>query len=325
MDLVCLGEILIDLFPAELGRRLAEVSAFLPKPGGAPANVAVAAARLGKKSAFIGQAGDDIFGHRLREILAGEGVDVRGLRFDPDRRTTLAFIAMPDEHSAEFVFYRNPGADLGLLAEELDLALLASTRAFHCGSLSLVAEPARTATHTALRLARQAGALISFDVNYRPSLWQNPREALDCIWAVLPQVHLLKVNEKELELLTGGGDPDNAAPALLAKGPALIAVTFGAGGSYFFTAKASGYVPAFQVLTVDAIGCGDAFMAGLLCQLVSEDDWRSELSAEHLQQVFRYASAVGALTALKHGVIPALPTADEVSAFLRTQETGNRQ
>ena len=112
MDIVSLGEILIDMFPAEIGKKMMDVSAFLPKPGGAPANVAVAASRLGAKSAFIGKVGLDTFGEYLRSILEEEGVSTRGLKVDPQARTTLVFIAMPDPHSAEFVFYRNPGADM---------------------------------------------------------------------------------------------------------------------------------------------------------------------------------------------------------------------
>ena len=124
MDLVCLGELLIDLFPAEIGRRLVEVSAFHPKPGGAPGNVAVAARRLGLTSAFIGKVGDDAFGHYLIATLAAEGVETHGIRLDDEARTPLAFIALPDPYHAEFVFYRNPGADTRLRPDELDEALL---------------------------------------------------------------------------------------------------------------------------------------------------------------------------------------------------------
>ena len=134
MDLVCLGELLIDLFPAEVGRRLVEVSAFHPKPGGAPGNVAVAARRLGLTSAFIGKVGDDAFGHFLIATLAAEGVETRAIRLDDEARTTLAFIALPDPHHAEFVFYRNPGADTRLRPDELDEALLRHSRALHVGS-----------------------------------------------------------------------------------------------------------------------------------------------------------------------------------------------
>lgn len=320
MDLVCLGELLVDLFPAELGRKIAEVSAFHPKPGGAPANVAVAAARLGLASAFIGKVGDEAFGHALAETLREQGVETRGIRFDPEVRTTLAFIAKPDENSAEFVFYRNPGADLCLAAAELDRALLESTRAFHCGSLSLGAEPARTATHTAVQLARQAGALISFDVNYRPSLWKDPSEALRRINALIPYVHLLKVNESELGLLAGSAGLEQASRELLKRGPELVAVTLGNQGSFYCTAQTSGFVPAFSVRTVDATGCGDAFIAGLISQLVQGEGWRDHLTGERLQQCFRLANAVGALTARLQGVIPALPSRAQVLEFLETEE-----
>ena len=264
MDIVCLGEMLIDMFPAEIGRRLVEVSAFHPKPGGAPANVAVAARRLGQESAFIGKVGDDAFGHFLVETLKQEGVETRGIRLAAEARTTMAFIAMPDEHSAEFVFYRNPGADMLLEAAELDRDLLQMTRALHFGSISLIAEPSRGATMTAVHLARKAGALISFDVNYRPSLWPQPEAAYGIIMEMLPQANLVKVNEKELELLAGTKDLDQGSERLLASGPDLVVVTLGAQGSYFRSAVGSGHVSPFKVHTVDATGCGDAFTAGLL-------------------------------------------------------------
>ena len=338
MDLVCLGELLVDLFPAESGRKIAEVSAFLPKPGGAPANVAVAARRLGLESAFIGKVGDEAFGRWLAEVLKEQGVETQGIRFDPAVRTTLAFIAMPDENTAEFVFYRNPGADLRLSSDELDRTLLEKTRAFHYGSLSLVDEPARSATHTAVKIARKSGALISFDVNYRPTLWQDPAEALQQITDLIPHTHLLKVNEIELRLLTEDGqehlagkehlagqehrgdDPEIAGKMLLERGPELVAITLGSKGSFYCTEKACGFVPAFKVKTIDATGCGDAFIAGLISQLLQEANWRIQLTAERLAKGFRYANAVGALTALKKGVIPALPTAAQVDTFLKTRE-----
>jgi fructokinase len=317
MDIVCLGELLVDMFPAELGRRLVEVSAFRPKPGGAPANVAVAAARLGAQSAFIGKVGDEAFGHHLAEVLRREGVDVRGMRFDKEARTGMAFIAMPDENTSEFVFYRNPGADMRLRVDELDRELLGKTRAFHFGSLSLGQEPSRSATMEAAKIARQEGALISFDVNYRPTLWSSRQEAGERIMPTIPRVDLVKVNEVELDLLTGSGDLDAGSRALLDLGPELCVVTLGPDGSYFQVAEGGEHVPAFKVQTVDATGCGDAFVAGLLCQLVVGAEWRAQLSVPRMRDILRYANAVGALTALTQGVIPALPTAAQVEEFLR--------
>ena len=316
MDIVCLGELLIDMFPAELGRRLVEVSAFRPKPGGAPANVAVAATRLGAQSAFIGKVGDEAFGHHLADILRHEGVDARGMRFDDEARTGMAFIAMPDENTAEFVFYRNPGADMRLRADELDRALLQRTRAFHFGSISLGQEPSRGATLEAARIAREAGALISFDVNYRPTLWRSPEEAYEQVVAIIPHANLLKVNEVELALLAGSEDLDIASKTLLQMGPELCVVTLGPDGSYFRVAEGGEFVPPFKVQAVDAVGCGDAFVAGLLCQLVVGADWRAQLSIARMREILHYANAVGALTALKQGVIPALPTAVMVDEFL---------
>jgi fructokinase len=316
VDIVCLGELLVDMFPAEIGRSLVEVSAFHPKPGGAPANVAVAAARLGAQSAFIGKVGDDVFGHYLAGVLRQEGVETRGMRFDRTARTTMAFIAMPDENAAEFIFYRNPGADMLLRADELDGELLQATKALHFGSLGLTEEPSRGATLEALRLARGAGAVVSFDVNYRPALWRSATEARSRIMAAMPYANVLKMNEIELALLGRDGDLAAATDQLLAQGPDLCIVTLGREGSYFRIAEGGEHVPGFAVRTIDATGCGDAFVAGLLCQLVAGTSWRDQLSLGRMCRILRYANAVGALTALTRGVIPALPTAAQVDAFL---------
>jgi fructokinase len=316
MDLICLGVLLIDWFPAEIGRKHTEVSAFRPVPGGAPANTAVAAARLGARSAFIGQVGEDAWGHFLANVLAREDVDVSGMRFDPEARTTMNFLAQPDANSYECLFYRNPGADTRLRPDELDRSLLQSAKAFHFDALCLTDEPSRSAAWEAAKIAREAGALISFDVNYRPTLWNGPAEARDRVTPAVQGAHLLKVNEAELVLMTGSQDLDVATRLLLAQGPALVVVTLGPEGSYFRTAEGGEQVPAFHVDTVDATGCGDAFIAGLLWQLVRSGHWRDQLTREKLRTSLRYANAVGALTALKQGVIPALPTAVEVDRFL---------
>ncbi|MFN2144618.1 MAG: carbohydrate kinase family protein [Anaerolineales bacterium] len=324
MDIVTLGELLIDMFPMKVGQAMGQVEAFIPKPGGAPANVAVAARRLGRQSAFIGKVGEDLFGSYLKEVLDQEGVDTRGLRFDPEARTTMAIIAMPDENSAEFVFYRNPGADHRLEVDELDTSLLSEAKAFHFGSLSLTHEPARSATIAAAKLARDAGAVISYDLNYRPALWTDPDEALRQAQKMLSLVDVLKVNEEEVALLCGldvvcADDLNVLAEAtgqILEKGPTLVVVTLGSQGSYFRFSGGGGYVPGFKVETIDAIGCGDAFTAGLLSRLVQMADWREVLTKPQLREVLNFANAVGALTSLKRGVITALPYLDEVNQFL---------
>ncbi len=324
-DVVTLGELLIDMFPGEIGYRIGEVESFKPKPGGAPANAAVALSRLGANSAFIGKVGDDHFGTFLQKVLDDEGVETRGIRFDPDARTTMAIIAMPDKFSAEFVFYRNPGADQLLTVDDLDIDLLESTKALHFGSVSLTDEPVRSTTFRAAQIARNAGALVSFDVNYRPSLWKESAEALSQSRLMLKEVDLVKVNEEEAALLTGTEQIDqtnpvqveNAALALLKSGPEIVVITLGSEGSYFQIKSGGVYIPAYDVDTVDAIGCGDAFIAGLLSKLVVGDDWRQNISIEYLTEALNYANAVGALTSLKRGAIPALPTKEEVEDFIK--------
>jgi fructokinase len=334
MHLVSLGELLVDFFPLELGRSHADVTGFRKAPGGGPANVAVAAARLGAASAFIGKVGDDPFGHWLVDVMAREGVETRGMVIDPAARTTLNVMAQPDANHYDCLFYRNPGADTLLWAEELDRELLASTRAYHFGSLSLTDEPARGAALAAARLTREGGGLVSFDVNYRPTLWSDPSQALALVREAIPLADVLKVNEGELALLTGHeldlkrddwqDQVLTAAATLLDLGPTLVVVTLGPNGALYRTRSTGGYVPGFQVETVDATGCGDAFIAGLLWRLVREgvtalSDAPRPTTDELLPGILRYANAVGALTATKQGVIPSLPTAAEVEAFLLPQ------
>ena len=316
MDVVCLGELLIDMFPAEHGRRLAEVSAFRPKPGGAPANVAAGLARLRARSAFIGKVGDDAFGRHLAGVLAGEGVEIRGMRFDGGARTTMAFIASPDPHTNEYLFYRNPGADTRLRHDELEESLLTICKVLHFGSLSLVEEPIRSAALRAVEIVKRSGGFVSLDVNYRPTLWASPEAAYEAVMAVMPKVDLLKVNEAEMALLTGLEEPAAGVKALLALGPSLGVMTLGAMGSYFASRDGTGFVPAFEVETVDATGCGDAFVAGMLSRLTIAESWPVALAKEQIESSLAYANAAGALTAQRQGVIPVLPTAKEIDDFL---------
>lgn len=327
VKLLTMGELLIDMFPAEIGRRLAQVQAFYPKPGGAPANVAVAASRLGVKSGFIGKVGQDHFGEHLEAVLRAEGVDTSGLSFDAEARTTMAIIAMPDEQSAEFVFYRNPGADQRIAIDDLDDKHIAQAGALHVGSISLTDEPARSATFHAVDIARRAGGLVSYDVNYRPSLWHEPAQAISQARRMITEVDLVKVNEREAGMLVGtdrldptaGEQLASAADQLLAMGPKMVVITLGAGGCYYRTEAASGLVPGFSVEASDAIGCGDAFMAGLLVGLIEAGQWPFKLTEEKVAPMLRFANAAGALTSTKRGAMPALPYRADVDEFLSAQ------
>lgn len=315
VDIVCLGEMLIDMFPAEIGRPLAAVSAFYPVPGGAPANVAIAAARLGASSAFIGKVGDDAFGHFLAETLVQQGVQTQGMRFDAEARTGLNFHAQVDGDTATHLFYR--GADIQLRPDELDRTVLQEARAFNFGTLSLMHQPSRSATLEALNIARAAGALIAFDVNYRPSLWADPAQARELIEATLPSVDVLKINADELLLITGSTELTEGTARLLATGLQLCVVTLGPRGSFYSCAAGSGLVPGFPIKAVDATGSGDAFTATLLVQLVSgQGAWRTQLEPARLQAIVRRANGAGALTALQQGVLSALPNTKSLDSFL---------
>ncbi len=313
-DIVSMGEALIDLLADRPGVTLTQARAFTWAPGGAPANVAVGAARLGLKASFLGKVGDDPFGHYLQETLASHGVGTESMVFCREARTALAFVALPTADDPQFTFYRNPSADMLLRPDELDNAALSQAAVFHFGSISLIAEPSRSATLAAVQTAKEGGAMISFDPNYRPALW-SPKLARRRILETLPLCDLLKLNQQEVELLTGQADPVAGAKSLLDRGPKVCLVTQGAEGSLFVTPRTDGHVPGFRVRTVDATGCGDGFVAAAVKGILDTGELGT-LGARDFEDILRYANAVGALTATKKGGIPALPTAAQVDDFL---------
>ncbi|MFN2304252.1 MAG: carbohydrate kinase family protein [Anaerolineales bacterium] len=320
MDLTCLGIILVDMFPVEVGKLLVEVSAFTPNPGGAPANVAVAARRLGSSVAFIGKVGKDHFGYWLRDILNGEGVQTNGLVFDDLARTSLVFIAMPDENSAEFVFYRNPGADMRLTEDDLDEDLLRTSKALHFDSLSLTNPQYRAATVKAIDIVKDHGGFISYDVNYRPTMWPDPEDAIKATKDVLPYCDVIKVNDIELELITGIKEPERGSEVLINRYGKLCLITLGSKGAYYITRDQRGYMPAYRVKTIDAIGCGDGFLGAILFQLTKFDSLSKALSSNQLSNIVRFATAAGALTSTKRGALPALPFKSDVEDFIRSHK-----
>ncbi len=223
----------------------------------------------------------------------------------------------PSEHSPKrFKFNRVSGADLLFRQDDLDLDLIRSAAVLHLTSLLLVSEPSRSAQWEAVKAAQENGGLISFDVNHRPGLWQEKTEALSRIRSLIRSCDILKVNERELELLTGSQDPKQGVSLLLAEGVKLVAVTLGENGSYFGTSEYTGFVPTCKILAVDPLGCGDAFTAGMLVKILEAQKNISCLKREDLENIFRYANAVGALTATKRGAISSLPERSEVDKLV---------
>lgn len=312
---VSFGEMLIDFVPTVAGVSLAEAPAFVKAPGGAPANVAISVSRLGGRSAFVGKLGDDEFGHMLAGILRENGVADAGIAFEGRARTALAFVSLRADGEREFMFYRHPSADMLLTEADLNLDLIRRATTFHYGSVSLIAEPCRSAHLRAMEVAKEAGALLSYDPNLRLPLWPSPEEARDRIMSIWDQADIIKVSNAELEFLTGHHTVDDeAATTLWRPGLQLLLVTLGENGCKYYTKDFRGTVEAIAVTQVDTTGAGDAFVGAMLRRIAND---RSALQDEaKLRDVLRFANACGAITTTKKGAIPALPNESEVMEFL---------
>lgn len=308
-DITAIGEILIDLTQSGLTEQ--GIPRFDANPGGAPANLAVAAARLGASTAYIGRVGRDSFGDFLRRTLEENGVDVSGMSVDPVHRTTLAVVSLDRRGERSFSFYRDPSADVNLRFEDVPRTLLANTRVLHFGSVSLTAEPARTATLEAARTARALGARISYDPNYRASLWSDEATAVQRMLEPLPLVDILKVSDEELPLLTGFTDPEAGSAKLAALGPRLVLVTLGADGAFFRFGELTGHVPGVPCAVGDTNGAGDTFFGAALSRLARREGLDG-LNAGELEEILAFANKAASITTSRHGAIPAMPTLEEM-------------
>lgn len=313
---ISFGELLVDMVsPADAS--LGEATTFIKAPGGAPANVAVGLQKLGVETAFIGMVGDDPFGAALREVVAKEGVDVSSLFSHPTARTTIAFVATRRDGKKDICFYRNPGADAQLRPEDINSAIFDGARLFHCGSVSLSLSPCRETQFHAVKTARERGLLISYDPNWRPTLWENHDAARDILWQMVPLSDIVKVADEEWEFFTGTPDLSAGAAKIRAQGPKLVVVTRGEHGAYFNCEGACGDVSGFAANAIDTLGAGDAFVAGLLSRLLRFPNWTAALNETTLRDILRFANACGAIATQMAGAIPALPNEAQVKAFLQ--------
>ncbi|XP_073151381.1 probable fructokinase-6, chloroplastic [Henckelia pumila] len=309
---VCFGEMLIDFVPTTSGLSLAEAAAFKKAPGGAPANVAVGIARLGGASAFIGKVGEDEFGYMLADILRQNNVNNEGMRFDPGARTALAFVTLRKDGEREFMFYRNPSADMLLQVSELDLELIKKAKIFHYGSISLITEPCKSTHIAATIAAKEAGVILSYDPNLRLPLWPSAESAREGILSIWNTADIIKISEEEICFLTNGEDPydDNVVRKLYHPNLRLLLVTEGQEGCRYYTKEFNGRVAGLKVESVDTTGAGDAFVAGVLSQLATDTSLLQD--ENRLREALRFANACGALTVTERGAIPALPTRETV-------------
>ena len=309
IDITTIGEILIDL--TQSGRTEQGIPKFDANPGGAPANLAVAAARLGARTAFIGRVGNDSFGDYLKRCLAENGVDVRGMSVDEKARTTLAVVALDERGERTFSFYRDPSADVNLSMEHVPMELLGGTKVLHFGSVSLTAEPARTATLEAAKTAKASGTYVSYDPNYRASLWPDEETAVRNMTEPLSMVDILKVSDEELPLLTDCTDPEKGSARLAEKGVRLVLVTLGAHGAFYRFDGHTGHVPGVPCQVGDTNGSGDTFFGAALSQLVKLDSL-DQLTVPELRRILAFANKAASITTSRHGAIPAMPTLAEV-------------
>jgi fructokinase len=315
-EVVCVGDLLIDFVPTATGTGLADAPAFVKAPGGAAANVAVGLARLGVSSAFVGMVGDDPFGHFLAATLAEAGVDVGPLRFTTKARTALAFVSLRADGEREFMFYRHPSADMMFTPDAVDTAAIAAAKVLHFDSISLASENPRACSLFAADRARAAGNLVTYDVNLRLPLWPDADTARAGIRTGMAKAQVVKLSDDELEFMTGSRDP-SAVRQLWHDGLSLVTLSRGSAGSTWFTAAAQNDVATHKVAAVDTTGAGDGFMAGLIAGLLAEPD--AVTRPDRLDRICRFANAVGALTTLERGAIPALPTRAAVERFLESR------
>lgn len=308
-DIISIGEILIDL--TQCGVNEQGVMLMAANPGGAPANLAVAASRLGCRAAFIGKVGNDTWGKFLGKTLRDNGVETSALCVDHEYPTTLAVVTLDAAGERSFSFYRNPGADTRLSAEEIPYKLLAQTKFFHFGSVGLTAEPERTATMAAVRMAKAAGATITFDPNYRAALWPDKETALSNIEAAISLSDVLKVSDEEMFLLTGEDDPKVGSSKLIKRGITLVLVTLGAAGACFRLGDLFGRVEGIPIKVGDTNGAGDTFLGAFL-SCIKESGSVKDLTSLQLMGAISFANKAAAITAGRHGAIPAMPTLAEV-------------
>lgn len=317
IDVTALGELLIDFTEngtSAQGNPILEVN-----PGGAPCNVLAMLQKLGKKTAFIGKVGDDMFGRQLTEAVSSVGVDTRALLVDKEVHTTLAFVHTYPDGDRDFSFYRNPGADMMLTKEDVDEGLIRSSRIFHFGTLSSTHEGVRDATRYAIDVAKEAGDLISFDPNLRPPLWSSLDDAKREIEYGLGKCDILKISDNEVEFLFGTKDYDLGAKLLKEKyNIPLILITLGPDGSraYYKDMRVE-VAPFLQDNTIETTGAGDTFCASSLNYVLEHG--LDHLTEENLKELLTFANAAASLITTKKGALKVMPEKEEVLAFIASR------
>lgn len=309
-----LGELLIDFTENGLsnqGNYLMEAN-----PGGAPCNVLAMLQKLGKKTAFIGKVGNDFLGKHLKKVVEEVGIDTRNLKLDDEVHTTLAFVHTYADGDRDFSFYRNPGADMKLRADEIDAELIAQSEVFHFGSLSLTHPGVREATKKALQIAKDNGCLITYDPNLRPPLWRSLEEAKEQIGFGMQWCDVMKISDNEIQWFTGLEDFDEGIRVLQdTYHIPLILLSLGRVGSraYYQGMKVEAK-PFLQKNTIETTGAGDTFCACVINYVLEHG--LDNLTEENLREMLTFANAAASLITTRKGALRVMPTKEEVERML---------
>lgn len=309
-----LGELLIDFTENGLsnqGNHLMEAN-----PGGAPCNVLAMLQKLGKKTAFIGKVGNDFLGKHLKTVVEEVGIDTRNLKLDEDVHTTLAFVHTYADGDRDFSFYRNPGADMNLRADEIDEELIAQSQVFHFGSLSLTHPGVREATKKALQIAKDNGCMITYDPNLRPPLWNTLDEAKEQIGFGMEWCDVMKISDNEIQWFTGKEDFDEGIKILQdTYHIPLILLSLGRDGSraYYKGMKVEA-APFLQKNTIETTGAGDTFCACVINYVLEHG--LQNLTEENLREMLTFANAAASLITTRKGALRVMPEKADVEAML---------
>ncbi len=313
MRILTVGELLVDL--TQTGTDKNGIPQYSANPGGAPANAAVAASLMGAETAFIGKVGDDSFGRMLADTLKSKNVDISGIIYDKFNPTTLAVVSVDPGGERNFSFYRGGSADVKLSPDEINTKFLDECDILHFGSVSLTDEPSASAVKYAVKYAKQAGKIISYDPNYRPLLWNDEARAMAEMRALLKFVDIIKASDEEALMLTGENDIESAARNLHKEGIGIVLVTLGEKGAYYLTDYAQGYVPAFTGKTADTNGAGDTFLGTFLTFAGNYDSLLKNENGILLKAV-EFSCAAAGLSTGKSGAIPSMPSKEETESFI---------
>ena len=313
-DVTALGELLIDLTQngmSQQGNPILEAN-----PGGAPCNVLACLSKMGHKAAFIGKVGKDGFGEQLTAGLKETGIDTTGLMYDEAVHTTLAVVHTYADGDRDFSFYRNPGADMMLRAEEVNEEIIKNSKIFHFGSLSMTDEPVRSAHLHALKVAEEAGCLRSYDPNLRPPLWPNLDVAKENILELMAHCDILKISDNEIQWLSGKEDYDEGIAWLRSQFDIpLIFLTLGKDGSRAYCGEVCTEQAGFKLNTIETTGAGDTFFGSVLHHILTKG-WRP-YTKEELDEMLRFANAAAAIVTTRRGALRVMPSAQEIAEVLK--------